>query len=323
MYNLNKEELEDLFIKQSKTCKEIAKYFNLPIITIQRHLRKHNLRKIRKETPSYDEIIQLKQKGKTQTEIAKLYGISKYTISKTVRRKQKFESVHQINNSKVDESNEMFWYLVGLISADGHVCSTNSIDIYQTNSLFLTKLGNFFEHTGKLTSCITKNSTKNKIYRLPLYSIKLKQWFVEKGIENDKRYNCPFLLVPEEFMKYYIRGIFDGDGCLYYSFTSGILISSQIEISSASELMLTGLMKYLNKYKPKRYIVNRNQGICEKIIINTKKEIEDFLKWMYSGKYLDYCLFRKYRSYLMLMEIFKLQESVQNQAIFNIENNKI
>ena len=192
----------------------------------------------------------------------------------------------------------------------------------QNNPIFLSKLGKFFGNSGKLTTTITTNSTNNKIYRLHLYSTKLKQWLVEKGFENDKRYNCPFMSVPEEYMKYYIRGMFDGDGCLYYSFTSGTLTACQLDISSASEFVLIGLLNYLNKYKPKRRIVNKNKSVCERILITTKTDIKDFLEWMYSGKYLDLCLFRKYKSYLMLMEIFKLQEYIHNKAFSNIETNK-
>lgn len=46
---------------------------------------------------------------------------------------------------------------------------------------------------------------------------------------------------------YYIRGLFDGDGCLYYKYISGVFEGKTWQITSGSKLIAEGLVNCIKK----------------------------------------------------------------------------
>lgn len=58
--------------------------------------------------------------------------------------------------------------------------------------------------------------------RLRLDCSALAEAFEAQGVVRRKTYlDCPFPKIPEKYMPHYIRGVFDGDGCVYYNQDAG------------------------------------------------------------------------------------------------------
>jgi hypothetical protein len=74
----------------------------------------------------------------------------------------------------------------------------------------LHTLQNLLKHFGK----IYEYNLDHKCYVLTILSKQLKEFLIKNKICGDKRYCVPFLQCPKEYINYYLRGLFDGDGCL-------------------------------------------------------------------------------------------------------------
>ena len=307
--NFTKEQLEHLYLKEEKTASEIAKLFNVSTITIQRWLHKYNLRKmdiIPSDICDKEKVREMIYEGMTHKKIANYYNITLYQLRGYLRNHVTNQrSNHEIDESLIDVNNPMFWYLIGLISTDGHLNSVgNTVSIYQKDAVFLNKLKNYFKSKGFV------RRGNSGIYILYLTSEKLTRFLKEQGFTSDKRYSVPFLKCPEKHLPLYIRGIFDGDGCISYKYLSGILKSRVVQITSGSYSMIQGIEKSCNfinfKIHAKKSIVNNPYW---DILATTVDDIVKFCEFIYSEGYLEYCLTRKlvlFKRFLKIIEIDKM-----------------
>lgn len=305
---LTKEQLFELYITQEKSASEIAVSCNKSTITIQRWLSKYGIRK--RDITAADicnkQEVEALLLTKTHQQIADYYNVSLYKFRGYLRTYVTgTPTSHVIDESLINEDSPMFWYIIGLITTDGHVSNrSNTVEIYQKDAVFLNKIKKYFKSEGSL------HRRRGDLYILYLHSPKLKSFLIEHGFESDKRYNVPFIKCPEKYLRYYLRGIFDGDGCIFYNYTSGTLRSRTLQITSGSKPLIDGIKSNYDiiNWKIHEKVSTAGNKYWD-IYASTKVDIITIGDYIYDGDILEYCLQRKFvqfKKFKQLLEIDKM-----------------
>ncbi len=197
----------------------------------------------------------------------------------------------------VDTEEKAYW--LGFLYADGSIHSkTNAIELglKLSDSGHLLKFKRFIKAENKLylTSFSCKYSFYSKNMKLDLIKLGCIPRKTEKlKFPTSKQ-------VPKHLQRHFIRGYFDGDGCLTYKRKAGILYPLTSFLGTKD--ILVNINKVLG-IKPKNLRLASNLEKSSKFVFEMKisiKESENILKMMYenSSIYLD----RKYKRFQLFKE---------------------
>lgn len=309
MGKLSKEQLYELYITQELTASAISKQIGKSTITVQRWLQGYDIKK-KTEIPASqicdkETVLKLMEQGLTHKQIADYYNITLHQFRGYLRCHVTGEpSNHSIDESLIDENNPMFWYIVGLISTDGHIPKHgNTISIFQKDYVFLSNLKDYLKSSGKL------NKRAGGMYTLYITSEKFCTILKSYGFGSDKRYSVPFLDCPDKFLSIYFRGIFDGDGCIYYNYISGTLKSRTLQVTSGSKKMIDGIKKRIDFVDLKVHEKKSQAGNKYwDIFASTQSDIVKLGNFMYEGCCLELCLLRKYTQFQKFKKLLELDK---------------
>lgn len=210
------------------------------------------------------------------------------------------------NEDKIDETNPIFMYYVGLIASDGYIDIKNNrvnLRLKDHNPReVLSLLIDYFEYTGILFSY-------NSSIELRLCSIKLIEKLEKLGIPNKNKtfeLNIPLTFYNEDCFRMYLRGIHDGDGNVDRSFKKeqGIWYGGAWRLLTGSHLFIENLCIVLNKkfdFNLTKKISSRKNNKVYPQIYTKKTEGIKILSWLYTG-YSKYKLEDKYKKYLSVLK---------------------
>ena len=245
-------------IKSGKTLTYVASKYNVDRHTLSKQLFDNNLRIPQKYSRSKDfdsRILELYNKNNSIENISKKLIISTNKVWLCLRennikintyRKHNFnENIFEV----IDTEEKAYW--LGFLYADGYVGETG---------LELTLSSKDKEHLEKFKSfmCIEKDLEFRKAtsaYRLQVHSVKLSQDLSKLGCYQNKSLTLKFpteAQVPKYLIHHFMRGYFDGDGCIYHA-------KSQYKCQRVFSVI--GTKEFLNDY----------DGILLKLGINNTK----------------------------------------------------
>lgn len=112
-----------------------------------------------------------------------------------------------------------------------------------------------------------------------------------------KSKNIKIPKLSEYFLPHFIRGLFDGDGCVYISNKTKKAIYLAVSFTTGSNILATGLKSlFLSKgWKATIVIDSRKKNDIDPtyyVKLNRQADIADFKKWIYQNS--DLYLKRKY-----------------------------
>lgn len=109
----------------------------------------------------------------------------------------------------IDTEEKAYW--LGFIYADGHNGTKGlEVTINEKDKSHLEKLSQAFESNLKLSY-----RPKQRAYRFCINNSHLKNRLNELGVTRNKTFNISFpSFLPKELQRHFIRGYFDGDGCI-------------------------------------------------------------------------------------------------------------
>lgn len=190
---------------------------------------------------------------------------------------------HNFTIYKVDESyfdiidNEEKSYWLGFLLADGHVTKNGHIN--------LALQERDYEHLEKFRSALKSNHPirKHKIYNsysITIGSKRLNESLWRKGFNNNKSLNYDVIkitsCVPQELTNHFIRGYFDGDGCV------GIYNQSYRDgkIYHLSILGIKPFLEYIKQQSNIKCQINHDKRTINtyQLITRNKEEILKFKK---------------------------------------------
>lgn len=314
---LNKEQVENL-IKKGLKQKEIAKELNCTVIRLQRWLRKNNISMNKGYSNEIkNQVLELWKLNTSEKKIAEQVNLTVNQVRSIKSTLRKYIKLNNYTLTKVSDevfkNIPLFWYLVGIFSSDGHLDSRcNSILIFQNDYNYLLKLKTLLKSNAKIYNSQKDNA---KCYALRIYNKNFYNFLVNNGITSDKRYTNQLIECPKEYFCYYLRGIFDGDGCLSYRYISGRFEGKVIQITSGSKNFATKLLEILkilgfNSFCIQTKISNSGNKHYD-IKTNNTNDIFSFCKYIYNSNF-KFKLNKKYIKYIKLLKLYELDNKIND-----------
>jgi len=125
-------------------------------------------------------------------------------------------TINKFNKHTFDKWSNKMSYLLGLLYSDGNISYTiNSGKIFkrtsfsQKDKVFMNKVVKLFEFDGKLN--INK---KTDVLNMVMHNNYMVEKLEELGLYPNKSLTVKFPNIPEKYLSHFIRGLFDGDGCI-------------------------------------------------------------------------------------------------------------
>lgn len=232
----------------------------------------------------------------SHVEIAKKYGVHRETVRRNFKKlnlkSYNYHNMIKHNKNKfsgIYTEEDAYW--LGFIYADGYVSDNNDFEV----SLKVSDI----EHLKKLKNYLElKLDIKQDDYRCRLvYRNRILVDNLKKlGVNPRKSLNLKFPKnINYDLIKHFIRGYFDGDGCVsIYNKKRKTKISKIVSISLLGTKEFLDGVRLHSPIKFGKYV--KNNGSENTLVLNTAhKKAYIFLNWIYEDStiYLD----RKYNKY--------------------------
>ncbi len=219
---------------------------------------------------------------------------------------------------KIDTEEKAYW--LGFMTADGWISKNNETgscaigielqygDIQHLRKFNKSIKGNY-QITERWRKCsLSKHDKNHHMCTIRIFSSIMYNSLVNLGFTNNKSFDCCIPVMNVNLLKHYVRGYFDGNGCLCYTKNNFAVC-----ISTASENLINDLTNIFEKngFHPvvRKNITEFNTTIYD-FRLNYKQEKLDFLNWIYGDAtiFLD----RKYNKYLRVKESVPTQSCLAN-----------
>ena len=208
-------------------------------------------------------------------------------------------------------SNELEAYLLGFFYADGCVHNnTFSIALAEKDKDFLQWILDILNNVLN-TAYVLRYNEKTKSYKFTISNRNFVEKLMSLGIVPHKTYeNSDFVFknIPDNFKWHFIRGYFDGDGCICYSQRNYIDKRNQKEYTQKYMIVsIVGTNDFLLSLSNilKNYGINfkmtktSNTGKAKEIRLTKKNEIKKFYDYIYNN-----CSVKLERKYSKFIESF-------------------
>lgn len=125
----------------------------------------------------------------------------------------------EVDHNFFSEWNSDMSYVLGFFAADGSMIRNNRgahfIEFHITDRSLLEDIRKLLASNHKITTRV-RNSRWKTGYRLQIGSKKIFQDLIKIGFSQRKSNTLKFPEIPTEYVADYVRGYFDGDGCIYF-----------------------------------------------------------------------------------------------------------
>ena len=252
---------------------------------------------------------------KSLGDIAGLYGVSRTAIHKKLKEcgiKQRSKSEARIEAQKQGKLPQRFFdinedffsgwspemaYVLGLIITDGCVSGAGQVSLSMNDQELLEKVKKVMgsEHN------ITPSKHQAGLYCFHFAREKLIEDLHKFGVFPRKSLTVNFPDVPQKFLTDFIRGVFDGDGSVYFEpHSPKNPLRLRSKFVSSSKQFIEGLhmaLEFLGMPKRKIYQQKTKNAWSYSLVFchrDSKKLFEILYKNTKNGLFLD----RKYRRFL-------------------------
>lgn len=168
-------------------------------------------------------IVELYKNGQSLREIANKYDCSVQAVLNTLKR----HNINRRTNRKYNLDENFFdeidtpskAYILGLFYADGYNNNKElCLKLIEQDAELLKNIQCEFKSDRPLRLIASKNLKHNNCIILELSSVKLCKQASKVGIEKNKTFKVKFPdFLTDCLIPHFIRGYFDGDGCIYYN----------------------------------------------------------------------------------------------------------
>lgn len=276
----------DLF-KSGKTSLEISNCLHIPLSSVQRIIRNNNIRIIITQE-DVDKIIENYKNGIVPKDISNKFNYKISKVYSILRNNNVLLKKCQIRKYKYDESyflsidNCRKAYFFGLIAADG--CNTGgglAISLVESDSYILEELKNDIKYDGYIRKLNARKLSQNNQKILSINGKFLSQQLTDLGISKNKSLTLIFPNIKRELLPHFIRGYFDGDGCVSVENNKVRCINfvgSKNMIETLCDIFTNNLSIKCNKIRKIKNIYSLN--------ITNKDGFIKLYKYMYNGSEL-------------------------------------
>lgn len=251
---------------------------------------------------SYTNYLTLKSENLKRSEIADRFGLPEWKLKKHIAKEGWGSKRPSLGNETLfDEYSEEAAYWAGFLAADGNVDLKNRVRLM----LKYDDIGHLekFKQALNSTHTISSNTTEYNRCSFEFTSPYICDILdINYNIVPNKTDRLIFPKhIPDEYLRHYIRGYFDGDGSICESFSNANSTTSSLyaTFASGSESFSIALFNYLKEYlKLGGHLQSFRDSVKWQLKYNTN-DAKTLLDYMYkdSAVYLD----RKYDLYVKLV----------------------
>lgn len=300
----------DLFINNIVSCSEIADMLNISVYDVNHVLVKYDL--YRKRLPD-DKLLELYSSGISLCKIEKEFKYSRQSLSIRLKKlgikvinKQNVVIINENVFDEIDSEEKAYW--LGFLYADGcvriqesfrnnclHKSYTLEISLKAADYQHLIKFNSFTEAKYNKVYITNTNYKNHKRCRWTICNKHMVSTLISKGCTPNKSLMLKFpnvnIFSDSSLIKHFIRGYFDGDGCLSFRKNK----NSVVPVVS-----ILGTLDFLNglvhNAKINRYNLRKDKRHLHDTYTLDIYSTYDFLDYIYKNStiYLN----RKYNRYL-------------------------
>lgn len=292
------QEVIDLYCNKLKWIYTISKELKCSRNTIIRILKDNNIKQRtfikEKKTKNSDIsiIIKLYNSGEKCEDIGKKYNVNRQTIINLLVkngikiRKRKDYNKYPCDDSFFEKINtEAKAYFLGLMYADGNVSKGKQTNVRLTlqerDKHILETFKKYLNYECPLHFGKTKNLNRQNRWTLYLCNRKVKDDLIKLGCVPAKSLILKFPTekqVPERLLNHFIRGYFDGDGCISLAGTPTFSILSTKNIADQINLIIDK-----NTNIGIKNLETHPNNINMQYRIGGKKQIEKVYNYLYNN----------------------------------------
>lgn len=277
--NLTKEQLINLYCNEKKSLEDIAKLYTVSRTAIYKKLKKYGL----KQRSKSEARLEAQKQGKLPQQF--------FDINETFFSNWSFEMA----------------YVLGLIITDGCVSKTGVISLSMNDKELLEKVKKVMGSAHNITS----SKHQKGLYYFHFAREKLVEDLHKFGIFPRKSLTVKFPDVPQDFLTDFIRGVFDGDGSVFFD-KRRPKFPLRAKFVSGSEDFINVLQKSLKFLgMPKRTIYRqKTKNGWSYMFIYDHKDSVNLFNILYKNTQNRLFLDRKYEWFLKGMNNPKGSESI-------------
>ena len=304
--NLSEQQINDILKLHNDGLKdrEIAEIYGIGRTTVGKLLNKHGIYRRPSLDKRVDDVMQLFNQGKNQTEIKDELHMDWKNVRKILKEnnvdvtKNSWKHKYKINEhyfDNIDNPNKA--YIIGLLYSDGNLgkdSSTIKLFLQDRDKKILEDI--LFELESDYPLRFYDYS--NKPNHSNQYGFIINNRFVYKSLLNYGLFPNKSLTIkyptniPDEYQRDFLRGYFDGDGTIHSSKggKNCSFVGTYDFCITAKEVIEKNVEVNCSVYQ---YYDN---GITSRLQISGGRQVPKFLSWIYDNCYLK--LERKYLKYL-------------------------
>ena len=273
---LTKEKLFELYVEKGMSLTDIGKLAGCTRVNVHYKLKKFGI-DARSKTDSRTLAL---DKGKIKTTRIDEFGNEEEVVFQKIRYNENFFKKW---------SAEMA-YVLGLTYTDGNLHIRKAKSGYEFGVLtFAQKENELVEKFLKLMECDATirfrerreldNTTAGELYYFSIGNNDIANDLIRLGITPNKSLDMQFPEIPEEFLRHFVRGLFDGDGSVYMDYGKYVRI---LLLSGSYSFIETLNKKLCNSGFPLRKIYGgyQHQKNAHYIRYGTE-HVLDFFKFIY------------------------------------------
>ena len=279
LFNLTKKQLINLYYNEKKSLEDIAKLYNVSRTAIYKKLKKYDL----------------KQRSKSEARLE---------AQKQGKLPQQFFDINE--NFFSSWSPEMA-YVLGLVVTDGCISREGTVSLSMNDKDLLEKVKKVMDSMHK----ITPSKHQKGLYYFHFTREKLVKDLERFGVLPRKSLTIKLPGVPQEYLPDFIRGVFDGDGSVFFD-KRRPKFPLRAKFVSGSEDFINGLQKSLKFLgMPKRTIYRqKTKNGWSYMFIYDHKDSVNLFNILYKNTQNRLFLDRKYERFLKGMNNPKGSESI-------------
>ncbi|MEG1142716.1 MAG: LAGLIDADG family homing endonuclease [Clostridia bacterium] len=301
---------------KTKSFYEIGESLDISYRAVQHKANKLNLR--RKTQNWTEEEVRFLIENKnllTKQEIANHLGKTKSSIGSKIGDLGIGKTPRKYTYNKeffknIDTEEKAYW--LGFIMADGCVSKREDYESYRFR---LALKEEDFTHLEKFVKCIDGNNEvlhkksiyNNSVYeycKVDVYSSEFSTHLVNLGVVPNKTKSFSHPKIKDELFKFYLRGYFDGDGCLYFNENLKTRkFSKSVEIACFSIEPMEEIRDILLKYNINSKVYKTKEGRNSKLMISNFSDMRKFLDFIYDEAKETCKLDRKFEKYKKFIEL--------------------
>lgn len=311
-------------------------YYSIPINELSKHLNREpsaiqtkacKLKITNNGVWSDEEIEYLKNNYQTKTykEISKeLHGRTKAAIDLKINKLGLHKSKYTYNHDffeNIDSEEKAYW--LGFFYADGCVSinkKNNSgeccIKLYKCDYRHLQKFNKSLNGNIPIsfnTRICSFNNKPQESCSVRCYSFKMANDLISHGCIPNKTFYITVPNIDKSLMNHFIRGFFDGDGCICTDSNKRKTLG--INLCSASEVFLIDIRKHLYSVGINSYITDEKGKTTFRLYIKGINNVDNMWNYMFNNAsvFLDRKYIKKqklYKKYQIASRLLRQSEMV-------------